>query len=301
MLINKWKVVVRRIKFTKKLKRNEEQKMKKYVYQPMRYFILTFVVTWGFWLTAIALNSEESSIMIMILGMFSPAVVSIIMILKSKDSTLVGDFKEKCFNLKKCNLANITIAMLIFLVAVGVSILLSVCFGQSLNQFSFAEDFSFTGISILASVSILFFASIVEELGWRGYGVDAIAQSSTWFKATLIFSVLWACWHIPLFWIPGTYQCGLRETSMWFMLNFIVSIMPLAFIITWVYLKNEKNIFACAFIHMFINFVQEKVAMTAITKCVETFVLAAVAIVIVLCNKEMFFEKEHTGNLPKTE
>ena len=43
--------------------------MKKHVYQPMRYFILTFVVTWVFWLTAIALNSEESSIMIMIFGM----------------------------------------------------------------------------------------------------------------------------------------------------------------------------------------------------------------------------------------
>lgn len=275
--------------------------MKKHVYQPIRFFILTFVITWLFWLTAIILNSEDVSIMIMIIGMFAPTVGALIMILPSKDSSLKKELKEKCFNFKKIKLLNLLIVMLLFLVAVGVSILLSVPFGQSLNQFAFTEDFSFTGISILASVSILLSASVVEEIGWRGYGIDAVAQKNTWFKATVIFGVIWATWHLPLFWIPGTYQCGLRETNVWFMINFIVSIIPLAVIITWVYLRNNKNIFACAFIHMFINFVQEKVAMTAETKCVETFVLVAVAIIIIICEKKLFFGKEHIEKLTQAE
>lgn len=273
--------------------------MKKHVYQPLRYFILTFVFTWVFWLTAVAFNSEDISIMIMIFGMFVPAIVSTVMILKSKDKALICDFKERCLNFGKCKVSNIAIIVLIYLVSVGASILVSLCFGQSMGQFSFAEEFSFDGVSIIISLGILLSAAIFEEVGWRGYGVEGFAQTNTWFKSTLMFSLIWSCWHLPLFWIPGTYQCGLREANVWFMLNFFVSIIPLAFIITWVYLKNEKNIFACVFTHMFINFVQESIAMTAVTKCVQTFVLTGVAIALVAYDKKLFFRKDSTPALSK--
>jgi MFS family permease len=81
------------------------------------------------------------------------------------------------------------------------------------------------------------------------------------------------------------------------MINFFVAIMPLGFIITWVYVKNERSIFACMIFHFFVNFLQEKIAMTQITKCVETLVLFAVAAIVVVTNKELFFEKRHIGRL----
>lgn len=272
--------------------------MKKNVYHPVRYFLLTFIFTWVFYVTAIIFNSEDVSIMIMIFGMFAPATVSTVMIFKSKDKKLIKDFKEKSLNFKNCNPVSIGIVVLLTLIAVAVSILLSPFFGQSLSQFSFSEEFSFDGISILLSVLILFFASLFEEFGWHSYGFDSIAQKCTWFKAACIFSVIWSTWHIPLFWIPGTYQCGLREANIGFMINFLISIIPLAFIITWVYLKNNRNIFVCVFIHMFINLIQEMIAMTAVTKCVETFVLIVFAVILILCDKKMFFDKEHIDNLP---
>jgi hypothetical protein len=43
---------------------------------------------------------------------------------------------------------------------------------------------------------------------------------------------------------------------------------------------------------------QERIAMTAITKCVETIVVTVAAVVIVVINKALFFEKEHIGKLP---
>lgn len=46
---------------------------------------------------------------------------------------------------------------------------------------------------------------------------------------------------------------------------------------------------ACIIFHLFVNTMQEKIAMTPRTKCVETLVVAA--------NREMFFEKEHIGRL----
>jgi len=51
--------------------------------------------------------------------------------------------------------------------------------------------------------------------------------------------------------------------------------------------------------HLFVNFMQERIAMTPITKCVQTIVITVVAAIIVLTNRNMFFEKDHIGKLPK--
>lgn len=45
---------------------------------------------------------------------------------------------------------------------------------------------------------------------------------------------------------------------------------------------------------------QEKIAMTPETKCVETLVVIVVAVVIVIMNKDMFFETRHVGKLLET-
>ena len=75
--------------------------------------------------------------------------------------------------------------------------------------------------------------------------------------------------------------------------------MPMGFITTWVYVKNGRSMLASIIFHLFINFMQERIAMTQVTKCVETIVVYVAAIIVVLCNREMFFEKEHLGKLPE--
>ncbi|MDR2553110.1 MAG: CPBP family intramembrane metalloprotease, partial [Treponema sp.] len=135
--------------------------------------------------------------------------------------------------------------------------------------------------------------------GWRGYAEDAIAYYCSWWKESIIFGLVWAFWHLPLFFIPGTYHFIILQQNPLFMVNFFVAIMPLGFIVTWVYVKNNRSIFASIIFHFFVNLLQEKVAMTQITKCVETLVLCAAAAVVVITNKKLFFEKEHIGNLLK--
>ena len=81
------------------------------------------------------------------------------------------------------------------------------------------------------------------------------------------------------------------------MLNFLISVAPMGFITTWVYVKNGRSMLASIIFHLFINFMQEKIAMTQTTKCVETIVVLIAAAIIVLTNKDMFFEKRHIGRL----
>jgi membrane protease YdiL (CAAX protease family) len=120
----------------------------------------------------------------------------------------------------------ILIAVLIFAVIVTASIGTSVLFGGSINQFSFTEDFSFSIGGTSAFLTILL-ASCIEELGWRSYGEDAVGAYNSWFKESIIFGCIWSLWHVPLFWIPGTYQYGLKEMGIMYVINFLLSVIPL--------------------------------------------------------------------------
>lgn len=85
--------------------------------------------------------------------------------------------------------------------------------------------------------------------------------------------------------------------NLLYVVNFFISGIPLGFIITWVYLVSDRSILACMVFHLFVNFMQEKIAMTQETKCVETIVVTIAAAIIVLTNRDMFFETQHVGRL----
>lgn len=268
----------------------------KYIYKPVKFYVRTFAFTWLFWLCAILFNEGMSLYLFMFLGLISPAAVAIYTVCTSKSKALKDDLKRKLISFYRLKPLNILIAVIVFALIVLASILISIVFGGSTNQLSFTEDFSFSIGGASALLTILL-ASVIEEIGWRGYGEDSVAEYHSWFKESIIFGIVWALWHLPLFWIPGTYQCGLREMGFLYMFNFLASIVPLGFITTWVYVKNNRSMLASIIFHLFINTMQEKIAMTPETKCIESLVVVAVAVIIVMCNKEMFFEKEHIGNI----
>lgn len=269
----------------------------KYIYKPKKFYIITFATTWFFWFFAICFNDGLTNALGMVLGGMCPAVVAIFTVFTSKSTALKKDFKRKIFNFWKLKPLYIFAAILIFSAIVASSILLSTLFGESLDQFSFTKDFSFTGVGVLSAFVTIFLAAVLEEVGWRGYGEDAIAEYHSWFKESIIFGFVWAAWHLPLFWIPGTYHYEIREMNVLYMVNFLVSVAPMGFITTWVYVKNGRSMLSSIIFHLFINFMQEKIAMTQTTKCVETIAVVVAATIIVLTNKDMFFEKRHIGHI----
>ena len=269
-----------------------------YQYKPVLFFALAYLFTWIFWIPAIFVPGNLGAAL-MFIGLLAPAVVSTVFVLVSGSDLLKKDLKIKLIGLYKVKWLNVLLAILQFAGIVACSILLSLLFGQSVDQFSFTEDFSFTGVGVAGALLTVTLASIIEEVGWKGYCEDSIGAYMNWFWESMIFGALWSLWHLPLIFIQGTYQAGLMVNPL-YVLNFFISGIPLGFIITWVYLVSDRSILACMIYHLFVNFMQEKIAMTPETKCVETIVVTIVAAVIVLMNKDMFFETRHVGKLLET-
>ena len=276
-------------------KANNERKNCGYRYRPVLYFAMAYLFTWIFWVPAIFLDGNTAMIL-MLLGLISPAVVSTVFILVSGSPALKKDLKVKIFGFYKVKWSNVALSVCVFALIVVSSILLSLAFGQSLDQFSFTDDFSFTGVGVASALFTIIAASALEEIGWKGYCEDSIGNYMNWFRESVIFGAIWSFWHFPLIFIKGTYQAGLMVDPL-FVINFFVSAIPMGFIITWVYLASDRSILACIIFHLFVNFMQEKIAMTPETKCVETIVVFVAAAIIVWVRKDMFFETRHVGRI----
>ena len=92
-----------------------------------------------------------------------------------------------------------------------------------------------------------------------------------------------------MFFIEGSYQASLWAQNPLFAINFFVGIIPLAFIMNFLYYKNGRSITLIILFHVLVNYSSELFEADQVSKVIFTLVLAAVAMVIIPKNKEFFF------------
>ncbi len=266
-----------------------------YRYDPKAYFIRTFIVTYILWLLGAYVSHQDDKsglyLLFMLLGLMTPFLISVVMIMKSKNPAIKKDFFNRLINPRLIQMKMLPVFLLIMPLSVLISILLSLPFGGSISQFHFAQGFSFS-TGIVPVLLLLILAASFEELGWRGYAFDSLQSRYNLFTASIIFSILWSFWHLPLIFVKNSYQYEIFQESIWFGMNFFVSIIPLGIIISWMCIKNRKSVMAAILFHFIVNISQEILAISKTTKCIETLVLTVVAAVIVVVDREMFFSSE---------
>lgn len=265
----------------------KEIKTRKVGYKPIQYYLLSFGLTWFFWLIASTAHQTEIKVICLLIGLGMPFLVALTLIIFSKNVAMKREFSNKLLNVRLIHKASLFPIFLLPISSILIAILLSLVLGFSVEQFQFSSSFSFNiGISTLL---MLLLAASLEELGWRGYGVESLNRFN-YFNASLIFGILWSIWHFPLFFITGTYQHEILQSSIFYAANFMISIVPLAFIVGWVCKKNSGSILAAILFHFIINISQELFMVAPETKCLQTGVLLIYAVIVICWDKNIFFE-----------
>jgi membrane protease YdiL (CAAX protease family) len=89
---------------------------------------------------------------------------------------------------------------------------------------------------------------ILEELGWRGYILDRLQERYSALAASLIIGVMWACWHIPTFFLKGSVLTMVAIGSIPFWLYF-VNIVLVSVIFTWIYNNTGRSTLSAILLH----------------------------------------------------
>jgi len=88
-----------------------------------------------------------------------------------------------------------------------------------------------------------------EETGWRGYALPHLQKTRSATVATLILGILWAVWHLPMFFYRDTYmQMGIIGFPM-----FALSLLFAAMIFTWLYNSTNGSVWIVIIFHAVFN------------------------------------------------
>lgn len=261
-------------------------------YRPALYFGLAFFITWtnGFILVAQSRQGEEKSIIVLLLAYMGPYIAALIMQFIFKDKKYRADFRRRIYNIKLVSPGYLALTILILPLSMIFSIFISIVFGQPADQLMLADELRIFDGEVVLSMIVLGLVPFLEELGWRGYGVDSLISKFNLFKTSLIFALLWGVWHLPVFFIANSYQSSLWGQHPLFAINFFVGIIPLAIIMNFLYYKNSRSIFLIALFHILVNYSSELFEANQISKCILTLVLSVAAAIIVITNKGFFFQ-----------
>jgi membrane protease YdiL (CAAX protease family) len=86
-----------------------------------------------------------------------------------------------------------------------------------------------------------------EEIGWRGYALPRLAARMGYASASILLGVIWACWHLPQFYLPGEDTAG-QSFPIW-----AVQVIAVSVAIAWLYAKSNGSLLLTMIMHSAIN------------------------------------------------
>lgn len=268
------------------------------LYRPAPFFLIAFAVTWFFWFTDAYVSTTGGAAglqgLLMFLGLCGPVVAAVVMFQRAGSPELWRDYRDRLSGLRRIELRMLPVILFLVPVLICCATGISVLFGGSPDQFGFVPGASFATLPALIG---LFLAPALEEAGWRGYGVDSLRSRSTLFVTSLSFGLLWACWHIPLLAISGSYHNSLLSSGL-YTANFFVSVGAMAFIVNWLYERNNRSIIACFLFHLSANVAMSYIPAEQSTRCIVTVLLLLVAAALVIGDRHRFFEEKTPAMMP---
>jgi len=86
-----------------------------------------------------------------------------------------------------------------------------------------------------------------EELGWRGYALPVLAERAGFRLAAVVIGVVWATWHLPLFYLAGGDLAGQSFPV------FVLLVTAISVVITWLYVNTGGSLLLTMLFHAAVN------------------------------------------------
>ena len=267
-------------------------------HRPLLFYILATAIPWSFWLAAAYLSHItptnqylRAAVGILgVIGLFAPMFIAFRLIWP--DAEMRKDLKSRIIGLKGIKPVYLMITCFLMPASILLAQAISLLFGYSADQFSLSSMSSFS-VGIFPGWFLLFLAPLVEELAWHSYGTDSLRQRMSLLKASLLFSIFWAFWHMPLSLIKDCYQSNVAEMGPLYSLNFIVSMIPYVILMNWLYYKTNRSILVAIVLHITAGFFNEAFNTHPDSKIIQTGLLLVLAVYLIIREKDFFLKREY--------
>lgn len=206
-----------------------------------------------------------------LLGGLSPTIASYIILKKHKKVKCFTDWIKHIFDFKH-SISSYLLAIIFPIIQMILMCLIS-GYRKGLPLY-------YLPLMVLAMI----FAGGLEEAGWRYITFPELNKKYNFIISTLITTLIWWIWHLPLFFIPGVSQFHKS------FLIFGITILGLSFILSTIR-KLTKSIWLCILCHSIVNslgnFFHYDIYGSYIASLVTTTIIIVISLLLVYV-----FEKE---------
>lgn len=206
------------------------------------FFSLTFLVTWGCWFgwSALALGLPEIS-PLFLLGVFAPALVALALTWRA------GGRQEVRALLQRIGRWRVAVRYYAFALGYMAAIRLIAALLHRLFAGAWPV-FGRTPFYVMA-FAIVFstWVQAGEEIGWRGFALPRLAARFGLSGAAVILGVIWACWHLPLFFLPDTGSTGQSFPV------YLLQVTAISVAMAWLYWRTGGSLLLVMLMHASVN------------------------------------------------
>ncbi len=253
--------------------------------RPWLFLELTLGLTWAVELLAAFLSNQLPSWGVTALhymGGAMPLVVTLIILFTQHDGTFRRDFWQRLTDPKRIKPIWWVVCLLYIPLKSGLAALIDMALGGWGIAPEEITRLLAQPLTILPALLFWFiFGPLPEEPGWRGYALDGLQAKHGALVSSLIVGTVWALWHLPLFFIPGTWQAEvvmLGSLRFWI---YILSILFEAVIYTWIVNHTRRSILAAVIYHFVTNSFGQLFALSMRAEVIN-FALLVLSVVLVV-------------------
>jgi membrane protease YdiL (CAAX protease family) len=215
------------------------------------FFLLAYAMTWMAWITVWVISGDGSAtypgrgfpMLIFYVGVFAPGLVALWLTYRHEGGAGVSALLHRLFQWR------VGLRWYVFALTYMAAIKLAAAL---IHRIATGEWPRFGDeplyLMLAATVaSTLLLGQAGEEIGWRGYALPRLAERFGLPAASIALGIIWAAWHLPLFFIPG-----IETTGQSFPL-YLLGVTALSVAIAWLYSHTNGSLSLTMVMHAAIN------------------------------------------------
>jgi membrane protease YdiL (CAAX protease family) len=216
----------------------------------LKFFFVTYAVTWACFITVARISHGPApaspalafvSGFLVLLGAIAPSLVALGITARAEGMAGVRALLRRILQWQ------VGARWYVFAIAYLPAIKLSVALVHRVMTGSWPRFGADPWFIIMAAIAISTPVQAGEEIGWRGYALPRLAKRFGFARASIVLGLIWAAWHLPIFFIPGADKYG-QSFPVW-----TLQVVALSVAITWLYAHTKGSLLLTMLMHSAVN------------------------------------------------
>jgi CAAX protease family protein len=214
----------------------------------LTFFLLTFAVTWSCWIPIVTVPIPAHSFLravLLFVGIFSPSLVALALTARVAGEAGVRVLLSRMFKWE------VGARWYLFAVGYTLSIKLFVTLVYRITSGAWPKLGTVPLYIIPFAILISTPVQSGEEIGWRGYALPRLGARLGLGWASIILGIIWACWHLPLFFLPDS------DTYHQSFIVYVTQVTAISVAMAWLWERTGRSLLLTMLMHAAINNTQD--------------------------------------------